>query len=57
MPRVILTERFDWRVPGKRAMMSWPPGEYLLTTEQVAEAKRRGIARPVPKRERPDDAD
>lgn len=57
MPRVILTERFDWRVPGKRAMMSWPPGEHLLTTAQAAAAKEAGVSRPVPKRERPDDAD
>lgn len=57
MPRVILSERFDWRIPGKRAMMSWPPGEHMLTTAQAEAAKVAGVARPVPKRERPDDAD
>jgi hypothetical protein len=56
MPRVILTERFDWRIPGKRAVMSWPPGEHLLTTPQATEAKRRGIARTPPTQVVRDDA-
>lgn len=45
MPRVILTERFDWRVPGKRAVMSWPPGEFLLTRAQADDAEKKGIVR------------
>lgn len=55
MPRVILSERFDWRIPGKRAMMSWPPGEHMLTTAQAEAAKTAGVARPVPKKKGPDD--
>jgi len=47
MPKVTLTGQFDWRVPGKRAMMSWPPGEHMLTTPQAAAARAAGLVAPA----------
>jgi hypothetical protein len=39
---VNMDRKFDWRVPGKRAMKSFPPGEHYMTEEQATEAERVG---------------
>ena len=36
--RVELIETFDWKVPGKRAWVSFPPGTHVMKREQGDEA-------------------
>lgn len=48
---VSLDRKFDWRVPGKRAMKAFPPGEHFMTDEQADEAERVGAGRRVDKPE------
>ena len=39
---VRLDRKFDWRVPGKRAMKAFPAGDHFMTDEQADEAERVG---------------
>lgn len=39
---VSLTRKFDWRVPGKRAMKAFPAGEHFMTDAAADEAERVG---------------
>jgi hypothetical protein len=48
--RVRLTSRFDWKVPGKRAVISFQPGPSVLMTKQQAEdAIAKGVASKIKK--------
>ncbi len=41
--RIRLTSPWDWRVPGKRAIISFEPGEYTMTREQGEAAVDAGV--------------
>lgn len=44
---VEISRKFDWRVPGKRAMKSFPVGEHFMTDEQADEAERVGAGKRI----------
>lgn len=45
--RIRLHEKFDWRVPGKRAVVSFPVGDHTMKREAGEEAVRLGKGREV----------
>lgn len=40
-----LTAKFDYHVPGKRAIMAFPVGTFYMTDDQAREALRLGRGR------------
>lgn len=40
--RVVLHSPFNWRVPGKRAVKFFPPGEHIMTRDQADKAINAG---------------
>lgn len=48
---VELHEKFDYRVPGKRSVVAFPPGRHFMTIDQAREAYRLGKGKPSPKSE------
>lgn len=47
--RIRLHEKFDWKIPGKRAMQAFPVGDHTMTHGAGAEAIRQGKGREVDK--------
>lgn len=45
--RVKLHEKFDWMIPGKRAMISYDPGEHTMKREAGEEAVRLGKGKEI----------
>jgi hypothetical protein len=45
--RVRLHEKFDWRVPGRRAMQAFPVGDHTMKREAGEEAIRLGKGREI----------
>lgn len=46
--RIRLSEKFDYKVPGKRAFVVYPAGEFTMTHHAGIEAIRLGIGVEVP---------
>lgn len=44
-----LREKFDYRVPASRSVISFKPGRYFMTKAQADEAVRLGKGTPSPK--------
>lgn len=54
--RIRLASKWDWKVPGKRAVMAWPAGEHTMTHVQGEAAISDGVGTELkdqPKRKRP----
>lgn len=43
--RVLLHSPFSWPVPGKRAVMAFKAGEYIMTRDQADAAVKAGKGR------------
>lgn len=54
--RIKLHEKFDWRIPGKRAMIAYDIGEHTMKREAGEEAIRLGKGKEigVPKKQAED---
>jgi hypothetical protein len=55
--RIRLASKWDWKVPGRRAVMAWPAGDYTMTHAQGEAAIAEGVGTEIkdepPKRKRP----
>lgn len=45
--RIRIHEKFDWRVPGKRVMITYPIGDHTMRREAGEEAIRQGKGREI----------
>lgn len=41
--RIRLTDKFEWKVPGRRVWQSYNPGEYTVTREMGEAAAAAGV--------------
>jgi hypothetical protein len=46
---VSLTRKFDYRIPGKRAMKAFHPGDVFMTDAEADEAERQGAGKRIEK--------
>lgn len=47
--RVRVTKQFDWKVPGKRTVISFPPGDHTMKREAGDECVRLGAGEEIVK--------
>lgn len=52
--RIRLHEKFDWRVPGKRSMQSFPVGDHTMKRDAGEEAIRLGKGKEIQAPSKPD---
>lgn len=50
--RITLHSPFDWRVPGRRAVVAFKPGTHTMTRAQGDEAISKGLGKETKERRR-----
>lgn len=55
--RIKLHEKFDWRIPGRRAMIAYDTGEHTMKREAGEEAIRLGKGKEIGAPKKKDDDD